>query len=69
VAQAVAKLSRLDVAEAMEGEEQCGFVIDVPRSVLTSNKSSVVRLFIMPEQRELTGSPCILAPEFMSAHA
>jgi hypothetical protein len=65
VTQTVADIVREDVAEAMQGEARCGFVIEVPRSLLSA---SVFRLYIMPESRELVGSPCVLAPSFIGVH-
>lgn len=68
VTQAVADIVRADVAEAMQGEERCGFLIEVPRSLLSVGRNPVFRLFVMPERRELTGSPCVVAPSFALAH-
>jgi hypothetical protein len=68
VAHAVADVVRSDVAEAMQGEQRCGFVIEVPRSLASAESDPVFRLFVMPEHHELTGSPCVLAPSFEIAH-
>lgn len=57
VAETVGKQSRSDVAEALDGEEQCGFALEVPRSM---NEGAVIRLMLMPERVELQGSPCII---------
>jgi hypothetical protein len=64
VTQAVADIDRADVAEAMKGEASCGFLIHAPRSMFSGASDRVFRLFVMPEWRELTGSPCIVAPCF-----
>lgn len=69
VAQTIANIPRPDVAEALQGEDRCGFKIEVPRPALAPNRSAAFRLFVMPEQRELTGSPCVLAPDFAASHA
>jgi len=61
ISQTVADIVRDDVAKAMHGEARCGFQIEVPRSLLSQDHNPIVRLFIMPEQRELAGSPCVIA--------
>ena len=67
VLSAVADAVRPDVAAALQGEAKCGFMIEAPRSLL-SERDLVIRLFVMPERRELTGSPCVLAPSFDFTH-
>ncbi|WP_428375562.1 glycosyltransferase family 2 protein [Lichenicoccus sp.] len=67
VAQVKADLVRRDVARAMLGEAECGFVIEVPGSLLALNRKTVLRLFLMPEWLELSGSPCVAAPSFANA--
>jgi hypothetical protein len=68
VTHAVADIARPDVADAMQAEQRCGFIIDVPRLLLSAGRNPVFRLFIMPERQELTGSPCLLAPSFGASH-
>jgi hypothetical protein len=67
ILQTRADLDRPDVANALGGERFCGFVIEVPPT--TNQKGPVFRLFVMPEQRELIGSPCVAAPAFQQADA
>ena len=67
VAETVADAVREDVACSMQGEARCGFTIEVPRALLQRNRNAVFRLFVMPERRELTGSPCIATSGFLSA--
>jgi hypothetical protein len=59
VAQTLADRPRHDVAESMQGETQCGFTIEIPRSLLRSETETVIRLYTVPEMTELVGSPCI----------
>ena len=66
VTQAVADIVRPDVAKAMNGEERCGFLIEVPRSLQSPNTNAVFRLLVMPERQELTGSPCVVAAPLAS---
>ena len=66
VAQMTADMPRADVAIAMQGEERCGFTIEVPRALMAKHRNRIFRIFVMPEQLELAGSPCILAPSLTS---
>jgi hypothetical protein len=61
----IADLDRPDVARGMAGDPRCGFVVAVPS--LTGRRNSILRLFVMPERRELHGSPCVTAPVTMEA--
>nr|WP_321983184.1 glycosyltransferase family 2 protein [uncultured Lichenicoccus sp.] len=67
VAQVKADLVRRDVARAMSSTEECGFTIEVPPSLLALDRKTVLRLFVMPERLELSGSPCVAAPSFANA--
>ena len=67
VAQVKADLVRRDVARAMQSDEECGFVIELPASLLAVNRKAVLRLFVTPDWLELSGSPCITAPSFANA--
>jgi len=69
VMQVIADMVRGDVATALQGEPHCGFLIEIPRALLTRGRSPVFRLFVMPERQELTGSPCIVAPLAAYANA
>ena len=62
-----ADLVRRDVARAMQSDEECGFVIELPASLLALNRKAVLRLFVTPDWLELSGSPCITAPSFANA--
>ncbi len=57
VGQATADLPRPDVAQALRGEERCGFAMQIPRAQLSA---SVFRVLVMPDRQELDGSPCVL---------
>lgn len=61
VLQEVAEMERSDVAESLNGEISCGFRIEIPTQLLSNNQEKVLRLYTIPELRELTGSPCIRA--------
>ncbi len=67
VAQVRADLVRRDVARAMSSDAECGFMVEVPPSLLALNRKTVLRLFVMPEWLELSGSPCVAAPSFANA--
>ena len=64
VAEAVANIPRGDVAAAMQGDDRCGYVIDVPASTARPGERALFRVKIMPEAIELSGSPCVAAPKF-----
>ncbi len=69
VAEVVADAVREDVASSMQGEARCGFTLDVPHSLLQQSRNTVFRLFVMPERRELIGSPCLATSGFVTAQA
>ena len=69
VAEVLADAVREDVARSMQGEARCGFILEVPRSLLQQNRSAVFRLIVMPERRELAGSPCIATAGFVTTQA
>lgn len=64
VARAVAGISRPDVSVAMQSDDRCGFLVNVPRHVAAPERSATFRLTVMPENQEIAGSPCIAAPMF-----
>ena len=67
VAQQVADAVRPDVALALNSEERCGFTLEVPRALMAKHRTRIFRVFCMPEQFELAGSPCVLAPSLVSS--
>ena len=62
VAQQTADALRPDVALALNSEDRCGFTLEVPRAFMAKHRTRIFRVFCMPEQLELAGSPCVLAP-------
>jgi len=46
---------------ALTGEAECGFALQVPSALLDVEEEKTFRIFLMPEMRELEGSPCVMA--------
>lgn len=61
VTQMTADMERLDVAGSLKGEAECGFALQVPSALLDVEEEKTFRIFLMPEMRELEGSPCVMA--------
>lgn len=64
VARAVAGIPRPDVSVAMQSDDRCGFLIDIPRHLGNPSVGATFKLLVLPENQEIVGSPCLAAPVF-----